>query len=48
MRHRMLKPGQCAEKRWRRLRGFDYLAKVLAGVELRDGIEVTAIAQAAA
>jgi hypothetical protein len=35
-------------KQWRRLRGFDYLAKVITGVKFRDGIEVTAVDQAAA
>lgn len=32
--------GQCAEKRWRRLRGFDYLAKVIEGKQFKDGIVV--------
>jgi len=32
--------GQCAEKNWRKLRGFDYLAKVIEGVKFSDGIEV--------
>ncbi len=40
MLHMMFKLGQCAEKKWRRLRGFDYLAKVVTGVQFRDGIEV--------
>ena len=44
----MFKLGQCAEKQWRRLRGFDYLAKVITGVKFKDGIEVTAVDQAAA
>ena len=44
----MLKLGMCAEKKWRRLRGFDYLAKVIIGIEFRDGIEVTTIDQVAA
>ena len=35
----MFKLGQCAEKRWQRLRGFDYLAKVIRGVPFKDGIE---------
>ena len=35
----MFKLSQCAEKRWRRLRGFDYLAKVIQGVPFKDGIE---------
>ncbi len=40
MLHMMLKLGMCAEKRWRRLRGFDYLAKVIIGVKFKDGVEV--------
>ena len=35
------KLGMCAEKRWRRIRGFGTLAKVIAGVKFKDGIEVT-------
>ena len=37
----MFKLSQCAEKKWRRLRGFDYLAKVIKGVPFKDGIEQT-------
>jgi hypothetical protein len=37
----MFKFGQCAEKKWRRLRGFDYLTKVITGVKLKNGVEVT-------
>jgi putative transposase len=48
MLHMMFKLGQCAEKQWRRLRGFDYLAKVITGVKFKDGIEVTEVDQAAA
>ena len=48
MLHMMFKLGQCAEKNWRRLRGFDYLAKVVTGVKFEDGIEVTQVDQAAA
>ncbi len=48
MLHMMFKLGQCAEKKWRRLRGFDYLAKVITGVEFKDGIEVTDVDQVAA
>lgn len=48
MLHMMFKLGQCAEKNWRRLRGFDYLAKVITGVRFKDGIEVTADNQVAA
>jgi len=39
----MFKLGQCAEKKWRRLRGFDYLTKVITGVKFKDGVEVTEI-----
>ncbi len=39
MLHMMFKLGQCAEQNWRRLRGFDYLAKVITGVTFKDGIE---------
>ena len=48
MLHMMFKLGQCAQKNWRRLRGFDDLAKVITGVKFNDGIEVTNIDQAAA
>ena len=48
MLHMMFKLGQCAEKRWRRLRGFDYLAKVVTGIQFKDGVEVTTDDQAAA
>ena len=48
MLHMMFKLGQCAEKKWRRLRGFDYLAKVVTGIKFKDGIEVTEVDQAAA
>ena len=44
----MFKLGQCAEGKWRKLRGFDYLAKVIKGVQFKDGIEVTLDDQAAA
>ena len=40
MLHMIFKLGQCAEKRWRKLRGFAYLAKVITGVKFKDGIEV--------
>jgi len=35
----LYKLGMSAEKRWRRIRGFSYLAKVINGVKLRDGVE---------
>ena len=34
------KLGLCVERSWRRLRGFQWLTKVLAGVRFRDGVEV--------
>ncbi len=34
------KLGMSAEKRWRKLRGFSHLAKVIRGVKFKDGIEV--------
>ena len=48
MLHMMFKLGQCAQKNWRRLRGFDYLAKVITGIKFKDGIEVTDVDQVAA
>jgi len=48
MLHMMFKLGQCAEKKWRRLRGFDFLGKVITGVKFKDGIEVTKADQVAA
>jgi len=48
MLHMMFKLGQCAEENWRKLRGFDYLAKVITGVMFTDGIETTTNDQAAA
>ena len=44
----MFKLGQCAQKKWRRLRGFDYLAKVITNVRFKDGIEVNQDNQVAA
>jgi len=35
------KLGQSAERSWRRLRGFQWLAKLVKGVKFRDGIEVS-------
>jgi putative transposase len=31
---------QAAEKRWQRIAGFEYLAKVISGVKFADGIEI--------
>ncbi len=36
----MFRLGQCAESRWRRLRGFRRLGQVIEGVPFQDGIEV--------
>ncbi len=35
------KLGMSAEKRWRKIRGFNHLAKVIEGVKFRDGVEMT-------
>ena len=48
MLHMMFKLGQCAQKKWRKLRGFDYLGKVIKGVQFKDGVEVTSNEQVAA
>ncbi len=48
MLHMMFKLGQCAEQNWRKLRGFDYLAKVITGVAFKDGVETTEQGQIAA
>jgi transposase-like protein len=48
MLHMMFKLGECAEKNWRKLRGFAYLAKVIAGVEFVNGEEIEQQDQVAA
>jgi putative transposase len=48
MLHMMFKLGMCAEKKWRRLRGFNQLAKVITGIKFKDGIEVKKVNQVAA
>jgi len=48
MLHMIFKLGQCAEQNWRKLRGFDTLAKVITGVKFKDGIEATKPSQIAA
>jgi putative transposase len=48
MLHMMFKLGRCAEKKWRRLRGFDFLAKVIKGIRFKDGIEISKANQVAA
>ena len=44
----MFKLGMCAEKSWRRLRGFESLAKVITGVKFNNGLEVKQDDQVAA
>lgn len=41
MLHMMFKLGRCAEKTWRRLRGFQHLAQVIEGIQFIDGSEAT-------
>lgn len=48
MLHMMFKLSECAQKNWRRQRGFKFLAKVITGVKFKDGIEVTTKESAAA
>ncbi len=48
MLHMMFKLSECAEKNWRKLRGFAYLAKVIEGVKFVDGEEVQQPDQVAA
>jgi putative transposase len=48
MLHMMFKLGMCAEKKWRKLRGFNDLGKVITGAKFKDGIEVIKVDQLAA
>jgi len=48
MLHMMFKLGQCAQNNWRRLRGFNDLAKVIGNIQFKDGIEVISNDQIAA
>jgi transposase-like protein len=48
MLHMMFKLAQCAEKSWRKLRGFAHLADVTQGVDFINGIKPTNQDQAAA
>ncbi len=48
MLHMLFKLGMCAEKKWRRLRGFNHLANVIEGVKFRNGEEVMTDDQIAA
>jgi hypothetical protein len=44
----MFKLGMCVQKNWRRIRGFNYLARVIRGGKFKDGIEVKTADQVAA
>lgn len=48
MLHMMFKLGKCAEKSWRKLRGFAHLADVIEGVDFINGIKPANANQAAA
>lgn len=48
MLHMMFKLGKCAEKSWRKLRGFVHLADVIDGVDFINGIKPSTQNQAAA
>ncbi len=48
MLHMMFKFDQCAEKAWRRMRGFKQSPKVIAGIQFPDGIEEQATDSVAA
>ena len=48
MLHMMFKLGQCAEKSWRKLRGFAHLADVIQGVDFVNGVKPSNHDQAAA
>lgn len=48
MLHMIFKLGMCAETKWRRLRGFIYLAKVIKEIKFKDRIKATVLDQVAA
>lgn len=48
MLHMIFKLGQSAQKNWRRMRGFQHLAKVIEGVKFSNGVEVEKLDQNAA
>ena len=48
MLHMMFKLGQCAEKSWRKLRGFAHLADGIECVDFINGIKPSTQNQAAA
>jgi putative transposase len=44
----LYKLGMSAEKSWRRVRGFEWLAKIIEGVQFKDGIEARLAARKSA
>jgi putative transposase len=48
MLHMIFKLGKATESNLRKLRGFNYLAKVIEGVNFKDGMEVVPIVRIAA
>ena len=48
MLHMMFKLSQCAQKRWRRQRGYRDLVKVVVGMKFKNGLEIREIDQDAA
>jgi len=48
MLHMMFKLGQCAEKTWRRVRGFKQLPKVIEGIQFINGMDPNTMNPAAA
>ena len=42
----VFKLAESAQKHWRRLRGYQRLAKVIAGTQFKDGEEVNELRQA--
>lgn len=46
MLHMMCKLGQCAEREWRKLRGFNFLSKVIKDAQFKDGVEAISTSQA--
>jgi len=48
MLHMMFKLSQCAEKNWRKLRGFNYLPKAIDGAPFENGIQISKSVQIAA
>ena len=48
MLYMMFKLSQCAQKNWRKLRGFNSLAKVIEGIPFKNGIEENQSDQVAA